>query len=349
VRAALVYIILIISTAILSNAQSTPGLKGSVERIKVHCKSLEGNLSGDSADRFVSVYLPPSYKKNSKAHYPVVYFLHGFTDDDAKWYGLVKHWINLPLLMDSAIGKKGVNEMIVVTPNAYSRHQGSWYSNSATTGNWEDFITEELVSYIDAHYRTIAKATSRGIMGHSMGGYGAMRIGEKHPDVFSSVYLLSPATLRATITSVTPALLKADSITTIEEFRKADFGVKALYAQAAAWSPNPNRPPFYVDLPIRDGQLQTDILNKWAANMPLTTLDQYIRNLQKLKGLGFDAGTKDEAIAAGIRALDGELNKYGIPHQFEIYEGNHTNKIAERIMLKALPFFNTNLVFEKKR
>jgi S-formylglutathione hydrolase FrmB len=69
------------------------------------------------------------------------------------------------------------------------------YSNSVTTGNWEDFIAKELVSYIDKHYRTIAKAESRGLSGHSMGGYGALRIGQKNPGVFSSIYLLSPCCL----------------------------------------------------------------------------------------------------------------------------------------------------------
>ena len=68
--------------------------QGTVERIKVQGKSLEGNLDGDSPDRDVSVYLPPSYKTEKGRRYPVVYMLHGFTDDDAKWFGMVKHWIN---------------------------------------------------------------------------------------------------------------------------------------------------------------------------------------------------------------------------------------------------------------
>src|SRR4051794_15788481 len=103
-------------------------LKGSVERIKVHGKGLEGNLEGDDPDRDVSVYLPPGYKANPKKHYPVVYFLHGYTDDDAKWYGFVKHWINLPAIADSLFERGAANEMIIVTPNAYTRYHGSMYS-----------------------------------------------------------------------------------------------------------------------------------------------------------------------------------------------------------------------------
>ncbi len=110
--------------------------KGTVQRIKVHGKGLEGNLEGDSADRYVSVYLPAGYKNNPNRRYPVVYFLHGYTDDDAKWHGFKKHWINLPQILDSVFSTGTSNEMIVVTPDAYTRYQGSMYSNSITTGNW---------------------------------------------------------------------------------------------------------------------------------------------------------------------------------------------------------------------
>ena len=173
-----------------ARAQENTKLKGSVLRIKVHGKSLEGNLDGDSPDRDVSIYLPPSYKTNPQKRYPVVYFLHGFTDNDAQWYGFVKHWINLPRIVDSVFASGSAQEMIFVTPNAYTRFAGSFYSSSVTTGNWEDFVTKELVAYIDAHYHTIPNAQSRGLAGHSMGGYGSMRIGQKHPEDFSSVYLL---------------------------------------------------------------------------------------------------------------------------------------------------------------
>ena len=86
---------------------------------------------------------------------------------------------------------------------------------------------------------------------------------------------------------------------------------------------------------------------KWAANRPLTTLDQYISNLRKLRAIAFDAGTRDQNIAATIKVLDGELNKYGISHMFELYEGDHTNRVAERIGGKMLQFFSDNLSFNQ--
>lgn len=349
-KAFIISIALFSFTAYNTYAQSTAALKGSTERFLIHGKSLEGNLEGDSADRFVSVYLPPSYKLQPKRRYPVIYFLHGFTDNDAKFFGLAKHWMNLPPVVDSAFANSEVQDMIIVMANADTRYRGSWYSNSVTTGNWEDFITKGLVPFIDSHYRTIAKAASRGLTGHSMGGYGALRIGEKYPEIFSSFYLLSPAVIMQGQENPmnNRSYKQADSISTMADLDKASFGVKAAFACAAAWSPNPNNPPFYLDLPIKNGQLQPGVLAKWAANMPLTTLDQYIGNLKKLKAFAFDAGTKDEGIAASIKVLDAELNKYGVKHVFEIYEGTHISRVAERIRYNMLKFFSANLSFQGK-
>ena len=331
-------------------SQNTSPLKGSIERFKIHGKSLEGNLEGDSADRFVSIYLPPSYKLKPDNRYPVLYFLHGFTDSDAKFFGFTKHWMNLPPVVDSAFLNGEANEMIIVTPNADTKYRGSWYSNSITTGNWEDFVTKELVNFIDSHYRTIAKPASRGLAGHSMGGYGALRIGEKYPEIFSCIYLLSPALIMQSGENPINILSfkQADSIHTIADFDKASFATKIVFACAAAWSPNPANPPFYFDLPIKNGQLQNAVLTKWISNMPLTTIDQYIVNLKKLKAIAFDAGNKDETIDAGIKVLNNNLNKYGVKHLFEIYEGTHTDHIAKRIRENMLKFFSDNLSFYNK-
>ncbi len=335
------------------SAQNSPASakQGTVERIKVHGKGLEGNLSGDSPDREVSIYLPPSYKSNPKRRYPVVYLLHGFTDSDAQWYGFQSHWINLPDVVNKALAGGNLREMILVTPNAFTRFQGSFYSNSVTTGNWEDFVAKELVAYIDSHYRTIPQAASRGIAGHSMGGYGAFRIGQKYPNIFSSVYLLSPCCLSPAKDELQNVnnLSRLDNIQTQEELNKADFLTRAAFATGAAWAPNPKRPPFYLDLPTEKGEVQPLVLAKRMANMPIATLDQNIGNVKKLTAIGFDAGTKDTNIAASIEVLDQQLNNYGIKHSFEIYEGDHVNRVAERIETKMLGFFSENLSFEAKK
>jgi enterochelin esterase-like enzyme len=156
--------------------QVVPGaLPVTVEHIKVHGTSLEGNLEGDAADRDVFVFLPPSYAKEKSRRYPVVYALHGYFIGAEQW----SHEIHVPQTIEGAFAQ-GAQEMIVVLPDSKTLHNGSMYSSSVTTGDFELFIARDLVAYIDAHYRTIPERQSRGLVGHSMGGYGATRIGMKH-------------------------------------------------------------------------------------------------------------------------------------------------------------------------
>ncbi len=102
---------------------------------------------------------------------------------------------NLAELSDKDIAAGTMKEMILVNPDAHTKYDGSMYSASLTTGDWEVFVAEDLVSYIDSHYRTMANRMSRGLGGHSMGGYGTVRIGMKRPDVFSSLYIMSACCL----------------------------------------------------------------------------------------------------------------------------------------------------------
>ena len=117
--------------------------QGTKERIKVYSNALEGNLIRDPAERDVTVYLPPSYNNNLERHYPVLYMLHGFTDDDSKWFGWEKHWINLHEVIDKSLESGKSKEIIVVMPNAFNRYMASMYSNSATIGDWETFVAKE--------------------------------------------------------------------------------------------------------------------------------------------------------------------------------------------------------------
>jgi enterochelin esterase-like enzyme len=167
-----------------------PGARpAAVERITIHGKALEGNLEGDAADRDVFVFLPPSYASERSRRYPVVYALHGYSIGAEQW----TKEIHVPQTIEGAFAK-GANEMIVVLPDSKTLHNGSMYSSSVTTGDFEQFVARDVVSYIDAHYRTIPDRNSRGLAGHSMGGYGATRIGLKHPDVFGSLYIIYSGT-----------------------------------------------------------------------------------------------------------------------------------------------------------
>lgn len=317
-----------------------PGAKPvSVERIKIHGKALEGNLEGDAVDREVFVFLPPSYSREKARHYPVVYALHGFSIGAEQW----THEIHVPQTFEGAFAQ-GAKDMIVVVPDSKTLHNGSMYSNSVTTGDFERFIAHDVVAYIDAHYRTIPQRASRGLVGHSMGGYGATRIGMKHSDVFGSLYIMSPCCLSAR-PAPNPDVEKAlDSVMTPEQSAGLSFFARATLATAAAWSPNPKNPPLYLDLPSKDGQPQPDVLAKWTANAPLAFIDQYIDNLREYHGISIDVGDQD-GLRADTAKFHDALDKYGIANSFELYEGTHTSKVADRIQNHVIPFFSQNLCF----
>jgi S-formylglutathione hydrolase FrmB len=313
----------------------------SVEHIKIHGAALEGNLEGDAVDRDVIVFLPPSYGKDKHRRYPVVYALHGYSIGAEQW----THEIHVPQTIEGAFAQ-GAKEMIVVLPDSKTVHNGSMYSSSVTTGDFEKFISRDVVAYIDAHYRTIAERTSRGLVGHSMGGYGATRIGMKHSDVFGSLYIMSPCCLAPRAAgNANPELAKTlEAVKTPEDSAKLPFFARAQLASAAAWSPDPKNPPLYLDLPTKDGVPQTDVLEKWTANAPLALIDQYIDNLREYHAIAIDVGDQD-GLKTDTTTLHEILDRNGIANSFEIYHGTHTSAVSDRFQNHVLPFFSKNLCF----
>jgi enterochelin esterase-like enzyme len=317
---------------------------GTIERITVHGMSLAGNLEGDSPDRDVTVYLPPAYARDQNRRFPVVYLLHGYGGRDDTFTARLA---SLRESGDRLAFAQGFSSAIVVTPNAFSLHKGSMYSTSPTTGDWERFIAEDLVAYMDGHYRTLPSRLSRGLAGHSMGGYGALRIGMKRPDVFGALYVMSACCLTANRNPRPEAMAAAEAITTREQAEEAarapGFGPSTMLASAAAWSPNPKNPPLFLDLPVKDGKVRPDVVAKWVANSSIEMLAQHVANLGRYYAIAIDIGTKDPLIPSN-KELHAAMTKLRIPHLYEEYDGDHTNKVRERIELNVLPFFSRNLV-----
>lgn len=315
-----------------------------VERIKIHGAALEGNLEKNIVDRDVFVFLPPSYAKDKRRRYPVVYALHGYSIGAEQW----TKEIHVPQTIEGAFAL-GAKEMIVVVPDSKTRHNGSMYSSSVTVGDFENFIARDVVAYIDQRYRTIPNRMSRGLVGHSMGGYGATRIGMKHSDVFGSLYIMSPCCLspRISLPQNSDLAKTLEAVKTPEESAKLPFFARATLASAAAWSPNPNNPPLYLDLPTKDGETQPSVLARWAANAPLAFLDQYISSLRQYRGIALDVGDQDGLRVDAVK-LHEVLDKYGIANSFEQYQGTHTSKVADRFQNHVLKFFSDHLCFETR-
>lgn len=328
--------------------QAPPAVAGAakarVETIKVRSAEIAGNLLGTPADRDVIVVLPPSYDRERNRRYPVVYALHGYSISADQW---IKE-IHVPQTVEGAFAK-GTPEMIIVLPSSKNVHNGSFYSNSVTTGNFENFIAGELIDYIDGHYRTLAQPESRGLVGHSMGGYGASRIGIRRAERYGALYLMAPCCQAASGTrGLTAAqVAQIEALTSAESASSLPFGLRGTLALASAWSPNPAKPPLFIDLPVdAAGKERPEILAKWAANAPLAFLDQHVSKVRKYRAIALDVGDKDSLVTE-TRRMHEALLAQGIPNTFETYPGDHTSHVAFRIQENVLPFFGRSLSFSK--
>jgi pimeloyl-ACP methyl ester carboxylesterase len=269
--------------------------------------------------------------------------------------------------MDALIASGTVREMILVVASGANKLGGGFYVNSPVTGNWEDFIVKDVVGYIDSHFRTLPRAESRGISGHSMGGFGSLNIAMRYPEVFGAVYSLSPGLFDEN--GLEESLFASEA--TIANFIKYENNLAALsleeatrkmlsspdrftLAYAYAFAPNPDRHPPYYDYPFTevDGQpVRDDVLwKKWESGFGGIAEEavQYKDNLLQLKGIVVDYGTADENgwIPRGCIYYGEQLSAAGIPVKLESYNGNHSGQIGTRIRDHMLPYFSGLLKFE---
>ncbi|WP_461100284.1 alpha/beta hydrolase [Spirosoma koreense] len=332
--------------------------------VKFLAPSIQGNRAGENALRRLTIYLPPGYQESNQ-HYPVIYFLHGFINDDSSI--MVNY--RFQELMDAAIQSGQSRPMILVLPDSDTKFGGSFYTNSALTGNWADYIGKDVVSYIDKMYRTIPNRNSRGLSGHSMGGHGALKIGMLYPDVFGAVYALSPAFLNwaADFSLTNAAFKRMDSfrnefsagqiLTDLIQGKREKFDVQLMADLARTYSPDTGKNVLSASLPVtymRDSLIiHKETLARWEANFPVNMLEQHVSALKQLNGLKIDWGRNEEFAHIPITSLQlsKQLEVYGVKHFAEEYLGGHVNKLGGltgRLYTEMLPFFTTYLQTERK-
>ena len=269
--------------------------------------------------------------------------------DHTTWYGGTMSEVYgntgmyMKKMLDTLINVGYIDPLIVVCPDNFSTYEGSWYTNSTVTGNWEDFMAQEVVSWIDANYRTLAVPESRGIAGHSMGAYGAMKLAMKHPDVFGLVYAMS-GTLefaRTYLDLKRDELIAARGTSNWSAFM--DISLKIIISRALAYAPNAALSPFQGEFPLdEEGTLIDSTWQKWLAHDLYSMADEYVDKLRSLQGIRFDCGSDDESNISCTHFSDA-LTRLGIDHHYESYLGNHTDQISERMASKLFPFFSESL------
>jgi len=313
--------------------------RGTIRSERIVSRALEGNLPGDPHVRELHLYLPPGYDQG-QTRYPVAWCLSGFTGrgrmllNDNPWTpGIADR-------MDSLLAQGIAKPMILALPDCFTHLGGSQYVNSPALGNYEDHLLQELVPFVDSRYRTLPDREHRGVIGKSSGGYGALMMGMRHPEVFGATVCHSgdiqfEHCYGRDFAPALRTLRKGGGVDAwLRKFhasprkRHADIEALNILAMSAAYSPNVAAPPAYCDLPfdLETGELLPEIWKRWLEWDPLRLVDRFASNLKKLKLLFLDCGREDEFyLELGARALVKRLEKLGVRHEYEEFDDGHMN------------------------
>ena len=318
---------------------------------EIHSEKFAQNKIGVSPVRKMAIYLPAGYEASSE-RYPVIYFLPSPFEN----YRAVFDQHGGLALFDNAIQAGSIDKFILVTVDMTTPLGCSWYLNSPVTGNWEDFVVQEMVPYIDANFRTLPSRDSRGIAGDFMGGYGAIRFGMTHPEVFGSVYALHPVGTGSGVLTMysRPNWDLLANAKSLEDVKKDGYSTifTSIYE---AHLPDVEKPPLFIDLQAHKVGEELEIDAKATQRLRESffleaMIPKYADNLKSLRGLKFDWARSDsnQDHVYSNQAFTHKLNEFGIHHEAEEYNGvwgTGNWGVEGRMYMEVLPFFAHHLVF----
>lgn len=299
-------------------------------------KVLRGNALGDPADRDLYCYLPPGYSR-SQERYPVIYWLSGFTGSGRMMFNHDPWAESIDRRLDRLIGSGSIPPCICVLPDCFTRLGGSQYADSSATGKYETYIVSELVPFVDEKLRTTPGRDHRGVTGKSSGGYGALRLAMRHPDVFGALgshagdayfaYCYLPD-----FPKFTQGIQKAGSVEAfmqsfdaLPKKTKEAMDVLNILAMAACYSPNLSA-PLGIDVPVKipSGEIRGDVWSRWEANDPVHMAREHADALRSMKVIYLDAGLRDEwNLHIGARIFCTRLDELGIKYVYEEFDDTH--------------------------
>ena len=302
-----------------------------VEIVEFESRVLRNNPLGDPHVRRTPIYLPPSYPKG---RYPVYYMLTGFTGFGEMMIQRSAWSESLPERLDRLIREREMGEAIVVMPDCFTRLGGSQYLNSSATGRYEDHVVRELVPYVDSRYRTTGR---RAVMGKSSGGYGAMVLGMRHPDVFQALACHSGDMYfeygyQSDFPKAVDTLRKYGGVKGFlkawEKMPKRLAGnlhaVVNTLAMASCYSPRGRS--FDLPFDVETGEILPKVWKRWKALDPIELLDRHARDLKKLNCVFVDCGTRDQfALHHGARIFAAKARRMGVMVQHEEFDDDHSS------------------------
>ncbi len=289
-------------------------------------------------EKSVRIYLPEGYETQGWRRCPVIYYLHGAGI-------LLGHdeFLDVVEALDVMIANGEIKPVIAVCPDGFSSpYPSGFYTSSILYGDLEGYMTEDLITWTDDNFRTIPSWRKRAVMGHSMGGYGALKFYGQHSDLYCCVAAVCGSGLDL------PVMLDINLQGVLGELTGppyiynplAGFANGVLFSMAGAFSPNLSNPPYYVDLPIdEDANYIPEVWALWMEH----NLPQYLQGLDGNHGgnspaIYFDAGTLDQFyILPACNAFADSLDLLGIEYEYQVFEGGHFDMLHERFPI-ALDF-----------
>ncbi|NJL95657.1 MAG: esterase [Anaerolineae bacterium] len=315
-------------------------LYGQVEQLSFTSEALRDNRLGDPHEREVTVYLPPAYDGARTERYPSLYLLAAHGSTGAAFLNWKPWQPNTLQMLDAAIHAGEIPPVILVMPDCWTKLGGSQYLDSAM-GKYETYLVQEVVPFVDDHYRTRASRDHRGVLGFSSGGYGALVQGMRNPQTFGALACHSgdiywEFTCLPKLAELHQALQKyggvasfLNNVNDIQPKNGPFWTTVMTLCWAMAHGTNPDS-FLGFDLPIHldSGALNRTVWQRWLRFDPLRMAEQpgYLEALRSLRLLFVDVGAADEyQLQVGARLLSQRLTAEGVQHLFEEHAGRHTS------------------------
>jgi S-formylglutathione hydrolase FrmB len=313
-------------------------LAGRLDELVIDSAALRDNHLGDPHERPLWVYVPPGYDNDSERRYPSIYVIQGYTGHLSMWRNRSPYRQPFIETADSLFARGEAPPAIVVYVDAWSAYGGSQFVDSAGTGRYHTYLCEDVVSYVDARYRTLPEAAHRGIQGKSSGGFGAMITPMLRPDLFGGL-----------ATHAGDALYElcyikefGDCARYLRDYEGdiwrwwADFGSRVAFTKkedskllmtmgvSACFSAADDGTPL-LPFNARTGQLIPEIWERWLAWDPVRMVPSYAEALRGLRAIWIDGGTRDDwYLDLGAEAFRAELAKIGVADvSFELFDATH--------------------------
>lgn len=335
-------LLLVLPALSWSAAPPIAAQSGRVVEIEVDAPSLAGNLLEDPAVRRALVYLPPGYDRSPAVRFPVLYLLHAWGVGPESWRGPQGYeGMDIAAVMDSLIGTGG-SGMLVVMPDARNRYGGSWYASSSAIGDWERFVGVDLVEAVDSAFRASPRREHRALAGQSMGAYGALRVASANPGVFGTVVAVSGPSLVDPNPLGMAALEAAHAISSPERLFDGSPLPAVSWSKAAAFSPDPEAPPFFARLPVVEAgdslRLAPAIWERWERNTIARLLeDGGRREALASMAVRLDVG-RDDPLRPETTALSEVMRSLGVPHEVVNFPGGHVVGVRAHLVGSVLPY-----------